>query len=111
MINLNIHFLAGVTYYKSAFFVIFMLLFMFFPSLFNSSEYTLTDIICFNAAGVFQFGALTLQAVSYHFCETSKITAMNYFSGLFAFAIDLFVFKYAFTATDVAGMFLTIIFL
>ena len=109
--NLNIHYLVGATYYKVLLFITFLGLFLIFPSLFNSSEYSISDVIYLNVAGFFHFWALIFQAASYHYWEISKVTVMNYFSGIFAFIIDLLVFKYDFTTTDIIGMLIVILFL
>lgn len=80
-----------------------LLVLTFVPSMYHFGTYTMYDVVLFLISGVFNYMGQTLKSISLAYEDASVVTPFGYSQVLYLFVIDIVIFHYSFSLTDVSG--------
>ena len=111
LMNKYCHYLLNSTYFSYTLLLFSIFLLVFFPNVYHFEYYTKTDMVLFGLSGCAHYIAQNTQSLAYKYAEASKITPVVYTIGILLVLVDVFVFDYKFSVTDITGIATVIIFL
>ena len=106
--NKHLHFMLNSTYFAFASFSFALILLVAQPDLYHIEHYTIMDIVRFGMAGGVHYVSQIFNSIAFQKAEASIVAPFTYGQGVFLMSVDIFVFHYSFSLTDVTGMFIVV---
>ena len=102
--NMHLHYMLNSCYFAYTLFGLSVCLVFAIPDYYNFSTYKFTDVVWFGLSGISHYTGQTVTSMAYAKADASKVTPFTYSSGLLLMTVDIVLFHYHFSITDVLGM-------